>query len=466
MYNIRFIINNLIGLKMKKVAILGVPNVGKSSIFNRILSQRDAIISDVSGTTRDIKKRIVTILEDYSFELIDTGGINDINSELPQKITEHALKTSEEADILLFLVNGKDPSGEKDRKLFYKLEKLGKPILLVVNKIDNEKEEIYNFTNFTNFGAKKMLSISVSHNRNMTELYKWLILYIPKNNEAREEKKLKFKKKDSNDIRVSIVGRVNTGKSSLLNAILQEERSVVSSVAGTTIDPIDEEITFNDRKITFIDTAGLRRRSQIEGIEKYALYRTEKVLKETDIVLLIIDVTDGVVDLDEKIANIVDKYKLGCLIIINKWDIKEDTIYEDFIKVIRRKLKFLSYAAFITISAKTGKRVDKIMNEVISIFDRYKQRIPTAKLNEIIKNAVIKHNIPSLNGAVVKIKFSTQYETSPPKIALIMNRPKGLHFSYKRYLVNTLRENFDFEGVPINIVARKTGNPYVDVKDI
>lgn len=455
---------------MKKVAILGVPNVGKSSIFNRILSQRDAIISDISGTTRDVKKRVVTILEDYSFQLIDTGGINNVKSELPQKITEQALKASEEADIILFLVNGKEVSSESDKKLFYKLEELNKPILLVVNKIDNEKEENYNFYNFHNFGAKNIVAVSVSHNRNMSQLYKWLTLHIPKKEEEKTKvedlkKEERNKRENSTDIRVSIVGRVNTGKSSLLNAILEEERSVVSAVAGTTIDPIDEEIIFNDRKITFIDTAGIRRRSKIEGIEKYALYRTEKVLQKTDIVLLMIDVTDGVVELDEKIANIVDKYQLGCLIIINKWDIKDEMGYEEFVKIVRRKLRFLSYASLITISAKTGKRVDRIMNEVVSIFDRYRQRISTSKLNEAIKNATIRHGIPSFNGSVVKIKFATQYETNPPKIALIMNRPKGLHFSYKRYLINSLRENFDFEGVPINIVARKTGNPYVDKKE-
>jgi len=223
------------------------------------------------------------------------------------------------------------------------------------------------------------------------------------------------------------------------------------------LTPVDESIEYRDYKITFIDTAGIRRRGKIVGIEKYALYRTEEMLKEADIALLVIDATTGVLELDEKIANLIDKHRLASLIVINKWDIRGELSYEEMVENIRYKLKFLHYTELITVSAKTKQRVHKILDEIVELYRRYSRRVPTSKLNEVIKFATIKHHIPTKNGAVVKIKYATQYAIKPPKIALIMNRPDGLHFSYKRYLINTLRENFDFRGVPIDIIARKRG---------
>ncbi len=459
-------------IKLKKVAILGRPNVGKSSLFNRLARQRDAITSDVMGTTRDIKKRVVTISGNRDFEVIDTGGIDD-STEMFATVKKLSLRTAKEADIILYMVDGKNIPSDEDRELFYGLQELKKPIALIVNKIDNDKDETLKFWDFLEFGADITLPISVSHNRYMNAFYAWLEEHIPEREEKEtlkieEDKDTSFEdivemvhaednKDNDKDIKVAIIGRVNTGKSSLLNALLKEERAVVSDVAGTTIDPIDESMEYKEHKITFVDTAGIRRRGKIVGIEKYALNRTEEMLKDADIALLVIDATVGVLELDERIANLIEKYKLGCLIVLNKWDIREDISYEKAVNDIRDELKFLHYAPLITISAKTGQRVHKILDEIISIYERYKQRIPTAKLNEIIKFAVGKHHPPSLNGAVVKIKFATQYETKPPKIAIIMNRPDGLHFSYKRYLANTLRSKFDFEGVPLDLSARHRG---------
>jgi GTP-binding protein len=447
---------------LKKVAILGRPNVGKSSLFNRLVKERDAITSDIVGTTRDIKKRVVTISGNRDFEVIDTGGIDDSN-KMFATVKKLSLRTAKEADIILYMVDGKTIPADEDKELFYGLQKLNKPIALLVNKIDNNRDETMRYWDFLEFGANITLPLSVSHNRYMNTLYTWLEEYIP----PREEKKMESieldevdvanSEEDDRDIKVAIIGRVNTGKSSLLNALLKEERAVVSSVAGTTIDPIDESMEYKDYKITFVDTAGIRRRSRIVGIEKYALNRTEEMLKEADIALLIIDATVGVVELDERIANLIEKYRLGCLIVLNKWDIRDDITYKEAVDGIRHKLKFLHYAPLITISAKTGQRVHKILDEIIAIYKRYKQRIPTSKLNEIIKFAVGKHHPPSFNGAVVKIKFATQYETKPPKIALIMNRPDGLHFSYKRYLANIIRSRFDFKGVPLDLSARHRG---------
>ncbi|HEY9130074.1 MAG TPA: ribosome biogenesis GTPase Der [Sulfurovum sp.] len=462
--------------KLKKVAILGRPNVGKSSLFNRLARQRDAITADLSGTTRDIKKRIVTISGNRDFEVIDTGGI-DYSSELFSKVAEFALRAADTADIIIYMVDGKTLPSKEDRELFYKLQQMGKPLALVVNKIDNDKEE-ERYWEFLEFGADATFPMSVSHNRYFNDFYAWLEELIPPREEEPEGLELEEdtdfdpfeeivrdinsvkEEEPDNEIKVAIIGRVNTGKSSLLNALLGVERSVVSDVAGTTIDPIDETIEYNDYKITFVDTAGIRRRSKIVGIEKYALTRTTEMLEKADLVLLMIDATVGVTELDERVAGLIEKYRLACLIVINKWDINEEKTYEEVVEQIRDELKFLHYAPLITISAKTGLRVNKILDKVTEIYQRYTRRIPTAELNDTIREAIRRHHVPTHNGAVVNIKFATQYETKPPKIALISNRPEFIHFSYKRYLANFLRSKYDFEGVPLDIVARKRGERF------
>jgi GTP-binding protein len=457
---------------LKKVAILGRPNVGKSSLFNRLARQRDAITSDVSGTTRDVKKRIVTISGNRDFEVIDTGGI-DYSSDLFSKVAAFSLRAAELADVIIYMVDGKTIPDEEDRELFYQLQQLGKPLALVVNKIDNDKEE-ERYWEFLEFGADRTFPMSVSHNRYFNDFYEWLEEYIPAKEEPEileieeedeDEMSLEtFLEQDTLDLpeenrslKVAIIGRVNTGKSSLLNALLGEERSVVSDVAGTTIDPIDETITHGKYEITFVDTAGIRRRGKILGIEKHALSRTEAMLEQADIALLILDATEKVSELDERIAGITEKFKLGTVIVLNKWDARGDKTYEEAVEEVRDELKFLSYAPILTISALTGQRVHRLLDEVTAIYQRYAQRIPTSVLNDVLRKAIRRHHIPSHHGAVVKIKFATQYETKPPKIALIVNKPNFLHFSYIRYLANAFREAFDFEGVPLDIVTRKRG---------
>ncbi len=455
---------------MKKVAILGRPNVGKSSLFNRLARQRDAITSDVSGTTRDVKKRIVTISDNRDFEVLDTGGI-DYTSELFSKVGDMAMRAAEEADVILYMVDGKTLPDEEDKRLFYRLQELGKPIALIVNKIDNDKEEQGRFWEFVEFGAENIFPISVSHNRKLTPFYRWLESFIPEREPDMEPALIEdddfsleqFLDKDTppededREIRVAIIGRVNTGKSSLLNTLLGQERSVVSDVAGTTIDPIDEAIEYKGYRITFVDTAGIRRRGKITGIEKYALGRTEAMLEKADIALVMIDASAGITELDERIAGITEKYRLGTVIVLNKWDIRGEKTYEEAIQEVRDELRFLHFAPILTLSAKTGKRVPRILEEIVAIYRRYTQRIPTSQLNDTLQRAMRRHHVPSHNGAVVKIKFATQYETRPPKIALIVNKPNFLHFSYKRYLANAFREAFNFEGVPLDIVARKRG---------
>ena len=466
---------------LKKVAIVGRPNVGKSSLFNRLARQRDAITSDMSGTTRDVKKRIVTISQNRDFEVLDTGGI-DYSTELFTKVAEFSLRAAEEADIIIYMVDGKTLPAEEDRELFYKLQEMNKPLALVVNKIDNDKEE-ERYWEFLEFGADVTFPMSVSHNRYFNDFYAWMEEHIPAPVEeevglelvedteidpfdeiVRDINSVKEEEVD-NKIRVAIIGRVNTGKSSLLNALLGDERSVVSDVAGTTIDPIDETIEHDGHEITFIDTAGIRKRSRIVGIEKYALTRTTEMLKKANLVLLILDSTQQVSELDERVAGLIEEHKLACLIVLNKWDIKEDRTYEEVVDDIRDELRFLHYAPFLTISAKTGLRVPKILDEITAIYGRYKRRISTSDLNDTLRAAIRRHHVPSHNGAVVNIKFATQYETKPPKIALITNKPEYLHFSYIRYLANFFRNKFDFEGVPLDIVARKRGQRHDEDED-
>ena len=455
---------------MKKVAILGRPNVGKSSLFNRLLKRREAITSDQSGTTRDIRRNFVTISQEREFELLDTGGIDEGN-ELFDKVAQMSMRAAKEADIILYMVDGKKLPQEEDRRLFYSLQKLGKPVALLVNKIDNDREEQERFWEFAEFGADDIFGISVSHNRHLNGVYRWLERYIPPSRQSAallEDDDLSLEEllsisesqnEESEDrsFRVAILGRPNTGKSSLLNALLKEERAVVSEVAGTTIDPIDETVVHDGYEITFVDTAGIRRRSKIVGIEKYALDRTQKMLEKADIAILLIDATVGVTELDERIAGLVDRYALASLIVLNKWDIRGEKEYREAIEEIRDELKFLHYAPILTISAKTGQRVHRIMDELVRIYERYKTRIPTSRLNEALETAIRRHHIPSRNGQVVRIKYAVQYGVKPPRIALVCNKPSLLHFSYIRYLSNTLREFFDFEGVPLLLSARKRG---------
>ncbi len=447
---------------MKKIALLGRPNVGKSSLFNRISRKLDAITSDVSGTTRDIKKGEVLINETPAL-LIDTGGIDD-STKLFQSVKKKSLEVANKADVLLYLVDGKTLPDDKDREIFYTLQKSVDNIALVINKLDNSKSEEEFGWLFSSFGAKNMFFISVSHNRGVKKVIDWiepLIRDIP----IVEDDDLSFEEMiekegitlniddDSSDIKVAIIGRVNVGKSSLLNALIGDNRSIVSDVAGTTVDPVDEKILYKNREITFVDTAGIRKRGKIAGIEKHALQRTQKMLDGADIALLVLDSSEEFKELDEKIAHLIDKFQLGVIVILNKWD-KALYSYEKSIELVRDRFKFLSYAPIITISALSKKRVHKINDKILSVYQNYSKRVSTSKLNEVIKIANSKHHIPSDHGKLVKIYFATQFDIKPPRVALIMNRPKALHFSYKRYLTNQIRNYFDFEGTQIILEAK------------
>ena len=453
---------------MIKIALIGKPNVGKSSLFNRISRRWDAITSDVSGTTRDIKKREVLINQTPAL-LIDTGGLDDA-TELFTTIKAKSLKAAREADIVLYMVDGKTLPDDEDKKLFYELQSSCPILALVVNKLDNDKSEEEMGWEFSNFGAHNLFFISVSHNRGTKKLINWIDSEIPKEEapelELEEDDEFSLEdfiapeeieiveEEESNEIKVAIIGRVNVGKSSLLNALVGEDRSVVSPISGTTVDPVDEQFEYKDKLITFVDTAGIRKRGKIEGLEKHALQRTQKMLETADVALLVIDSSCEFKELDEKIAHLVDKFGLGVMIVLNKWDMAMYD-YEKSVEKVRERFKFLSYAPVITISALTHQRVHKLNDKILEIYDNYSRRIPTSKLNEAIKIANSRHHLPSDNGQLIKIYFATQFETKPPRIALIMNRPKSLHFSTKRYLVNQLRGFFNFEGTQIILEPKK-----------
>ena len=454
---------------MQKVILVGKPNVGKSSLFNRLARRRIAITSDVSGTTRDTNKAKIEV-EGKECILIDSGGLDD-SSELFKNVKAKTLAEAKNSDVILYMVDGKMMPDDEDRAIFYELSKLNLPIALVINKIDSKKDEQREWE-FVSFGAKNSFGISVSHNTGVDELSIWLAKHLEDkvqikadlsedfddflenyNDEGELSDEIDY---ESKNIRVGIIGRVNVGKSSLLNALVKESRAVVSDVAGTTIDPVNEIYEHDGRVFEFVDTAGIRKRGKIEGIERYALNRTEKILEETDVALLVLDSSEPLTELDERIAGIASKFELGVIIVLNKWD-KSSEEFDELCKEIKDRFKFLSYAPIISVSALGGKRVHKIYPLIVEIYKNYTQKIQTSKLNEVIGEATKAHPLPRDKGRVVKIYYAVQFKTAPIMIALIMNRPKCLHFSYKRYLTNKLRESFNLAGVPIVLIPKKRG---------
>ncbi|WRE82092.1 ribosome biogenesis GTPase Der [Helicobacter pylori] len=451
---------------LKTIAILGQPNVGKSSLFNRLARERIAITSDFAGTTRDINKRKIA-LNGHEVELLDTGGMAK-DTLLSKEIKALNLKAAQMSDLILYVVDGKSIPSDEDIKLFREVFKINPNCFLVINKIDNDKEKERAYA-FSSFGMPRSFNISVSHNRGISTLIDAVLRALNLNqiieqdldadilesletpNNALEETK------EEEIIQVGIIGRVNVGKSSLLNALTKKERSLVSSVAGTTIDPIDETILIGDQKICFVDTAGIRHRGKILGIEKYALERTQKALEKSHIALLVLDVSAPFVELDEKISSLADKHSLGIILILNKWDIRYAP-YEEIMATLKRKFRFLEYAPVITTSCLKARHIDEIKHKIIEVYECFSKRIPTSLLNSVIFQATQKHPLPSDGGKLVKVYYATQFATKPPQISLIMNRPKALHFSYKRYLINTLRKEFNFLGTPLILNAKDKKN--------
>lgn len=478
---------------MKTIILIGRPNVGKSSLFNRLAGRRVAITSDIAGTTRDTNRAKISI-DDRDCIISDSGGLDESN-ELWRAVRKNSLEAAQNADIIIFMVDGKLYPDEVDKKIFYELSKLKKPICLAINKVDSKKDEL-RANEFVSFGAKKLFWLSVSHNCGTDELRAWIYQHLePNQNEKIEQDFDEYLQSldengqylgqnqlnddiaelseilrdeitpnedyENKDIKVGIVGRVNVGKSSLLNALVKKQRSVVSQIDGTTIDPVNEKISLpcKQNKIKtfeFIDTAGIRRRGKIDGIEKYALLRTQKILENADIALLILDASEGINELDERIAGLASKHELGVIIVLNKWDkiSADEKAFDKICLEIKDRFKFLSYAPIISISALGGKRVHKIYDLILSVYENYTQKLQTAKLNEILTKAQIKHPPAREHGRVVKIYYGVQFSFAPPRIALITNKPRALHFSYMRYLQNQIRQNFNLTGTPLVLIPK------------
>lgn len=489
--------------QLPKIAIIGRPNVGKSCLFNRLAKQKIAITSDISGTTRDTNYTHIYLLPQASKQnsddttqnpksalLIDTGGIEQKSKdELFLQVGAKAKQASKQADLVLYVVDGQNPPNDEDREILYEILRLKDkktPCFLVVNKIDSDAQNEGAYA-FYEFGVQEVFFISVAHNRGITTLQNAMFSSLFANtNEAitnddedilaglqkdlenqleKESSKESESSQENSQIKIGIIGRVNVGKSSLLNALTQKERAIVSKKAGTTIDPVDESIEHKGKLLTFIDTAGIRKRGKIQQLEKFALDRTNKILAQSDIALLVLDVSERLCELDERIFSLTQKHALGVIVLWNKWDIK----YADFKTInaeFERKFRFLEYAPKLTISAKNKRHINELKDKIIEIYQNFSLRIPTAKLNETIAKAIQNHAIPSDRGKLVKIYYATQYESAPPQIALISNRPNSIHFSYKRYLINCLREEFSLSGVPLILSFRgKNAKPPKDDKD-
>jgi GTPase len=442
------------------LAIVGRPNVGKSSLFNRLVGEQRAIVQDQPGTTRD---RLYGDADwnGVEFTVIDTGGlvldetlpgeIELSSEEIVRRTREQAQAAIEEADVVLFMVDARSGMTGADEEIAEVLRKSAKPVIVAANKAESEERRL-NAVEFYQLGLGDPMPISAHHAVNTGDLLDEIVAAFPPPG-AEEE--------DENVTRIALVGRPNVGKSRLLNALLGQERVIVSDMPGTTRDAIDTELTYGEgeeaRPITLIDTAGIRRRGHIEsGVEKYSVIRTLRAITRADVVLLLIDATEGITAQDTHIAGYVLEQFKSMVLIVNKWDLveKDSHTLAEFTAKLRQELNFIPYVPFLFISAKFGQRTTKVLPEALRVAAERTKRVPTAQLNKLMKEATMAHPPPSKPGKWVKFLYATQAETSPPTFVFFVNDAEAVHFSYKRFLENQLREAFGFEGTPIHLIFR------------
>ena len=428
------------------VAIVGSPNVGKSTIFNRIIGDRRAIVDDEAGITRDRLYGRASWLG-KSFTLIDTGGIELANRPFQEQIRTQANIAIEEADIILFVTDGKLGVTSDDMMVAKMLQKVKKPVLLLVNKID-EGLQAANAAEFYSLGLGEPLPVSSSHGVGIGDVLNRIIDQIEDGKEELNENVITF----------SIIGRPNVGKSSLTNAILSQDRVIVSDISGTTRDSIDTPFNKNGQDYIVIDTAGLKKKGKIyEAIDKYSAIRALKAIERSEIVLLVIDASKGVTDQDKHVIQYATDLHKAIIIVVNKWDLvdKDTNTMSSFEKMIRKEYKFLDYAPIVFLSALTKRRVNTLFDNLKMVHEAYYTRIKTSLLNDVIQEAQVMNQAPDFNGGRLKIYFATQVLTAPPTITLSVNDPDFMHFSYQRYLENRLRETFNFDGTPIRFSLKK-----------
>lgn len=424
---------------MQTVCLVGKPNVGKSSIFNRLIKENKSIIMDTPGVTRD---RIYGKVEynNKRFHLIDTGGISLGDDDFQKDILAQATLAIDEADLVLFVVDGIEDIDASDRKVAEILHRSSKPVIVVVNKLDNDKRKD-NLYNFYELGFSELVAVSASHNIGINELLNTITKDLP------EEDII-----DDDTIKFSIIGRPNVGKSSLINALLNEDRAIVSDIAGTTRDAIDTKFKYNHEDITVIDTAGMRKKGKIyESVEKYSLIRSLKAIDRSDVCVLVIDAEVGIIEHDKHIASYALDAGKGIVICVNKWDTinNPDSDIRNWKEQIENEFQFIPYAHVVFLSAKTKKRVSTLMPEVINAYNNNRKEVKTSLLNNIIMEAVSLHEPPSYKGKRLKIYFVSQTGNCPPKFTFSVNNKGLVHFSYERYLENQIRNNIDFDGTPI-----------------
>ena len=425
-------------MKLPIVAIVGRPNVGKSTLFNKIAGSRIAIIEDVPGVTRDRIYEEVSYLN-KPFYLVDTGGIDLGDEKFNDEIKMQAEIAINEADVVIFVVDAKDGITSNDLVVRDILRRSNKKIVVAINKMDN-KDSYDNIYDFYELGFDNYIPISAIHNTGYIELM--------------DEVTKDFKTKDESDeddrLKIAIIGRPNVGKSSLTNAILNEDRVVVSDVAGTTRDSINTVFKYHDEEFVLIDTAGMRKKGKVyESVEKYSLFRSMNSIDKSDICLLVIDAEDGIKEHDKHIAGYAIERGKGLIIVVNKWDAVNDANISEFKKLVRSEFQFATYAPVVFLSALTKKRIHTLMPEVLKVKENIKREIKTSVLNEVIEDAYSLNPAPSYKGKRLKIYFVSQTGIKPPKFTFRVNSKGLVHFSYERYLENKLRENFELEGTPI-----------------
>lgn len=431
------------------LAIVGRPNVGKSTLFNTLAGEKISIVEDHPGVTRDRIYADVTWLN-HSFSLIDTGGIEmETKDKMLQHMREQANIAIDMADVILFLVDVRQGLVDADFKVADMLRRSGKPVVLVVNKVDHFDKYMPDVYEFYNLGIGDPHPVSAASKLGIGDMLDAVLEEIDMD---------KLEEKEDERPKIAIVGKPNVGKSSLINNLLGENRVIVSDVAGTTRDAIDTEISYNDTEYVFIDTAGLRRKSRIkENIERYSIIRTVAAIERSDVVILMIDAIEGVTEQDAKIAGIAHDRGRGLIIAVNKWDAieKDNSTVKEYTKRVRDILSFVPYAEILFISARTGQRTTKIFDLLETVIQNHAMRIQTGVLNEILMEAVALQQPPSDKGKRLKLFYMTQVSTKPPTFVLFVNKKELMHFSYQRYIENRVRDTFGFTGTPIRIFIRE-----------
>lgn len=429
------------------VAIVGRPNVGKSTLFNRIIRSRTAIVEGRPGVTRDRIYGEAEWLSQY-FTLVDTGGIDWDEDIIATEVRTQAMVAVEQADVIIFVVDGRSGVTATDEEIAEILRRQQKPVVLCVSKVEDAQESWAIAADFYGLSLGEPILVSAEHGRNVGDLLDRVVEHFPEGADTEEDDSLK----------IALVGRPNVGKSSLVNRILGEQRVIVTDIPGTTRDAVDTKLTYGDQEITLIDTAGLRRRSRIsENVEYYSVMRTLGAVDRSDVTVVMIDGVEGLTEQDKRIAGYAHEKGRGIILAVNKWDLvaKETNTMRDYELAIYEGLPFLRYAPIVFISALTGQRVHRLLDMANTVNEARNMRIPTGRFNQILQDAVAMNQPPSDKGVPLKIYYGSQVQVKPPIFVLHVNRKDLLHFSYERYLENRIRQEYEFIGTPIMLVAKE-----------